>query len=115
MVLQAKAQDRQFLKGAEGWRRVERKVAYYRSYPARGTMPVVAILLGQALECCSTLAYLPLNRALRHLALRCEIDDMRRERDLLGGADTPVSLELPILALNLRLGNVAWRPTSDLR
>jgi hypothetical protein len=55
-------------------------------------MPVVAILLGQALECSAILAYLPLNRALRHLALRCKIDDMSSEQDILGGADTLVAI-----------------------
>jgi hypothetical protein len=32
-----------------------------------------------------------------------------------GGADLAVGLELPILALIPGLGNVAWRPTADLR
>ena len=89
MVLQAKAEDRHLRMTFDGWCRVGRKVAYYRSYPAHGTMPV-AILLREALECCSTLAYLPLNRARRYLALRGDVDDMRSERGR--GADTPVAI-----------------------
>ena len=74
---------------AEGCQRVVRKEAIYRDAPAPGTRPV-AILLGQGPWLIT--ACLPLNRALRHLALRCEIDGMRGEGDLHGGVDTPVAI-----------------------
>ena len=45
--------------------------------------------------------------ALRHVR--------RVDRDITQEKLRAVGLELPILALNLRLGNVAWRATFDLR